>query len=200
MSEDQSAGGATQDSGGIDSKKDTVSYDTYRKVVSEAKRAKEEAAILKAEIEAKSNAEMAEQGKYKEMVDKLQKDLKAKDDEIKKKESFFVQNNLKSTVQRYAKELGAIDGALDEVYEVAKSKGLLNSVELKEDYSVNDLQVKEALGELSKKSPWFFQKQVAAPKDVTMGGNSGGVSSVTTVKDLSKLSMAQLKELGERLK
>lgn len=199
MSEDQSAGGASQDSGGIDSKKDTVAYDTYKKAVSEAKRAKEEAAALKAEIEAKSQAEMAEQGKYKEMVDKLQKDLKAKDDEIKKKESFFVQNNLKSTVQRYAKELGAIDGALDEVYEVARSKGLLNSVELKEDYSVNDVQVKEALGELSKKSPWFFQKKVASPKDVVMGGDAGG-SSTVTVKDLSKLSMDQLKELGARIK
>jgi hypothetical protein len=197
MSEDQSASGATQDSGGIDSKKDTVAYETYKKAVSEAKKAKEQLSILQAENEAKSQAEMTEQGKYKEMVDKLQKDLKDKSDEIKRKESFFVQNNLKSTVHRYAKELGAIDGALDEVYEVAKSKGLLSSVELKEDYSVNDQQVKEALGELSKKSPWFFTKQVAAPKDVSMGGSSGGVSSI---KDLTKLSYDDLVKLGKAAK
>ena len=199
MSEDQSGGAAPKEAGGDDSgKNDSVAYDTYRKAVTEAKRAKEQLAALQAEKEVATQSALAEQGKFKEMAEKLQKDLKAKEDESKKKDAFFIQANLRSTVSRYAKEFGAVsDDAVKQIYTVAQSEGLLNSVEVKEDYSVNDDHVKTALSELQKKSPWFFQKQAAAPRDVNMGGNSSGVSSL---KDLSKLSYDDLLKLGKAAK
>ncbi len=198
MAEDQGGGAAPKDVGDISSdSKDSVAYETYRKTVSEAKRLKEQLAEIKAQKDADDQAKLAEQGKYKEMVEKLQTDLKTKDADFKKKEAFFVQSNLKSTVSRYAKELGAIGEATEEIYEVAKSKGLLSSLEIKEDYSVNGDQIKEALSELQKKSPWFFQKSVAAPRDITVGGNASGGSST---KKLTELSFEQLAELGKNAK
>jgi hypothetical protein len=184
MSEDQSSSGAPIAASGDDSSKDTVAYETYRKAVSEAKKAKEEAALLRGEKEAQHQSALAEQGKWKEMAEQLQKDLKGKDEDLKKRESIFVQQNLKQTVHRFAKELGAIDQAVEEVFEIAKAKGLFNSIEVKDDYSVNTDQVKEALGELSKKSPWFFQKQVSGTKDVTIG-NKPNVAS-TDFKSMPK--------------
>lgn len=173
--------------------KDSVSYETYKRVVSEAKKAKEMAAQLKAEREADEQARMAEQSKWKELAEKLQKDLKQKEDEIKRKDAFVIQNNLKQTIGRYAKEMGANDDAVDEIFVVAKSKELLKDIEVGSDYSVNADQVKSALAEMQKKSPWFFSKQVAAPKDINPGSKPSGLNS----KDLEKLSIDELIELGK---
>lgn len=199
MSEDQSAGGASQDSGGIDSKKDTVAYDTYKKAVSEAKRAKEEAAALKAEIETREKGALAEQNKFKELWEKSQKDLQAKDTEIKNMKSSVFQNNLKNVVKSVAKDLGAIEPALDDIYTIVRNSDLLKGMEVTEDFSLDAGQLKQKLAEFAKSRDHLFVKKAAAPKDIVMGGDAGG-SSTVTVKDLSKLSMDQLKELGARIK
>lgn len=197
MSEDQGTGGApSEGSADTSDKKDTVAYDTYKKAVSEAKKAKEQVAVMLAAEESRKQQELSDQGKYKEMVDKLQKDLKAKDDETKRKDAYFVQSNLRSAISKYAKEFGATEQSADDVFEVAKSKGLLGSIEVKEDYSINEDQVKSALSELQKKSPWFFQKSAQAPKDVSMGAGSGGV----TQKDLTKMTYDELIALGKNAK
>ena len=196
MIEDQGTSGAPIEASGDESKKDTVAYETYKKAVSEAKKAKEQVSIMMAEQEARKQQELSDQGKYKEMVEKLQKDLKAKDDETKRKDAYFIQTNLKSSISKYAKEFGASEQASEDVFEVAKSKGLLSSIEVKDDYSVNEDQVKSALSELQKKSPWFFQKSAQAPKDISMGAGAGGPTQV----DLSKLSYDELLRLGKTLK
>lgn len=165
MAEDQGGGAAPKDVGDISSdSKDSVAYETYRKTVSEAKRLKEQLAEIKAQKDADDQAKLAEQGKYKEMVEKLQTDLKTKDADFKKKEAFFVQSNLKSTVSRYAKELGAIGEATEEIYEVAKSKGLLSSLEIKEDYSVNGDQIKEALANYRRRARGSSKSQSQRPE------------------------------------
>lgn len=188
MSTDQSGGAAPKDDSVINSdSKDSVAYETYRKTVSEAKRLKEQLAEIKAQKDADDQAKLAEQGKYKEMVETLQKDLKLKDGEFKKKEAYFVQSNLKSAVKAYAKELGAIDQATEEIYEVAKAKGLLSALEIKDDYSIDGEQVKSALSELSKKSPWFFKKEASGIKDVNIGGKQ-----TAPEVDVKKMNKEQL--------
>lgn len=194
MSENQSSSGAPETASGDSANKDTVSYDSYRKLLSEAKKAKEELAVLKAEKDTQYQSQLAEQGKFKEIAEKLQKELKQKDDEVKKKEMFFAHQNLKQSVFRYAKELGAIDEtAAKQIFTVAKSEGLLDTVEVKDDYSVNDDQIKNALVDLQKKSPWFFQKKADPPKDVVMGSSSSG----SLPKDLTKLDYDKLIELAK---
>lgn len=188
MSTDQGGGAAPKDDSVVNSDgKDSVAYETYRKTVSEAKRLKEQLAEIKAQKDADDQAKLAEQGKYKEMVETLQKDLKLKDGEFKKKEAYFVQSNLKSAVKAYAKELGAIDQATEEIYEVAKAKGLLSALEIKDDYSVDGEQVKSALSELSKKSPWFFKKEASGIKDVNIGNKP-----MNTEVDVKKMNKEQL--------
>jgi hypothetical protein len=183
MSEESSAGGAPIEASG-DHSQDTVKYETYKKAVGEAKKAKEMLSQLQAEKESQAAQTLAEQNKWKELYEKTQKDLLSTKEDLKKKDAFFIQNNLKSTVARYAKDLGAIDQAVDEIYEVAKSKGLLNSIEVKEDYSVNADHVKNSLGELAKSSPWFFQKTAKNINDVVVGPK--GVKTESDYKTMPK--------------
>lgn len=51
--------------------KDVVQYDSYKKVLSEAKNAKERARQLEAELEAKNTAELEKQGKHQEIIENL---------------------------------------------------------------------------------------------------------------------------------
>ena len=108
MENEQGSGGATnqQASGEDQGKKDSVSYDTYRKTVSEVKRLKDELGKILSEKEEMNQQALAEQGKWKEVAEKLKSELKLKEDETKRKEAFFVQQNLKQTIGRFAKDMG----------------------------------------------------------------------------------------------
>lgn len=193
MSEDNQGGNATpNESPNGDQGKQSVSYDTYRKVLGTLKKKEEMLSALEAKAMELENAQLAEQGKYKEMFEKLKAEQKQKEDDFKKKESLFVKHNLKNTVARYAKELGAIDGSVDDIYKVTD----WSEIEFKEDYSVNEDQVKQKVSELTSQRPWYFKKQVSAPKDVVLGGN--GSSGSTT--DLSKLSYDELLKLAKSAK
>ena len=50
---------------------DVVKYESYKKVLGEAKNAKERARQLEAELEAKKNAELEAQGNYQEIIDNV---------------------------------------------------------------------------------------------------------------------------------
>lgn len=194
MAEDQGAGGATTDTGGAghSTTKDTVSYETYRKAIGEVKKLKEVLDSVARKQEEEQNALLIEQNKFKELAEAKIRE----NDELKKKyhetQKNFVQQNLKQVVARHAKELGAIDGALDQIYAV----GDWSSVELGEDLSVNGDKVKELVGEMSKKNPWFFKKTPSGIRDVSIGTNGFSASQV----DLSKLSTEELIKLGKTLK
>ena len=61
--------------------KDVVQYESYKKVLSEAKNAKERARQLEAELETKKNAELEAQGNYQEIIE----NLKAKTTDLESK-------------------------------------------------------------------------------------------------------------------
>lgn len=196
MSDDKGTSGASTDTASGQSGNDTVSYQTYKKAIGEVKKLKEALDSVMSEREQSQQAALAEQGKYKEIAEKFQKELKDKEELLKKKDSMFVQQNLKQSVARLAKDFGAKEEAIDEIFAVGSAKEYWKSIEVKDDYTVNLDQVKQALGEMSQKSPWFFVKQAQAPKDVVLGNNSGAITS----DDLKKLSMDDLKKLAKNAK
>lgn len=191
--ENQGTNGApNENANGTQGQKDSVSYETYKKVLGTLKKKEEMLSALQAKANEIENNQLTEQQKYKELFEKVNQEKKQKEDEFKKKESLFVKHNLKNTVVRYAKELGAIDQAVEDIYKVED----WSDVEFKEDYSVNEDQVKAKVSELTSKRPWYFKKQVSAPKDVVLGGN--GASS--TPSDLSKLSYDELLKIAKSAK
>lgn len=193
MSEDnQGTNGAPNENANGNQGKESVSYDTYRKVLGTLKKKEEMLSAIEAKAREQEEMMLAEQGKYKEVSEKLKAELKQREDDFKKKESLFVRHNLKNTVARYAKDAGAIDQAIEDIYKVED----WSDVEFKDDYSVNEDQVKAKVNELTSKRPWYFQKKVSAPKDVVLGGN--GASS--TPSDLSKLSYDDLLKIAKNAK
>jgi hypothetical protein len=193
MAEDLSTSGAPNEAAGGNhgTTKDVVSYDTYRKAIGEVKKLKEVLDTVAREKEEQQNSAMIEQNRFKELAEAKIKE----NEELKRKfqhtQKSFVEQNLKQVVARYAKDMGAIEGAVDQIYSV----GDWSSVDLGEDFSVNADKVKELVGELSKKSPWFFKKTPAGIKDVSMGSN--GIN--TSGADLSKLTTEELIKLGKTL-
>lgn len=192
MSEsDTSTSGAPTELPGGNQGKDTVAYDTYKKAISELKKAKEMNSAFESKFREAEEARLTEEGKFKEMYQSLKEEASKKEQEFKAKESRLVKNTLKNTVARYAKELGAIDEAVDQIYSV----GDWASVEFKDDdYSVNQDQVKKLVGEMAQKSPWFFKKSASAPRDVVLGK---GMSTGET--DMSKMSTDKLIEEYKKL-
>lgn len=194
MSDDKGTSGASTDTASGQSGNDTVSYQTYKKAIGEVKKLKEALDSVMSEREQSQQAALAEQGKYKEIAEKFQKELKDKEELLKKKDSMFVQQNLKQSVARLAKDFGAKEEAIDEIFAVGSAKEYWKSIEVKDDYTVNLDQVKSALGEMSQKSPWFFVKQAQAPKDVVFGG-----PQITTEVDVKKMSKDQLIDQYKKL-
>lgn len=197
MSEDlKGSSGAPIDttSGGSGNGKDVVAYDTYKKAIGEVKKLKEALDSVMSERQQAEQAALAEQGKYKEIADKYEKELKQTQDLLRKKDSMFVEQNLKQSVARIAKELGAKDEAVDEIFTVGRAKEYFKSIEVKDDYSVNTDHVKAAMSELAQKSPWFFQNKAQAPKDVVIGG-----TKVTTDTDIKNMPKEKLLEAYKNL-
>jgi predicted nuclease with TOPRIM domain len=195
MSDDnKGASGTSTDAAGGQSGNDTVSYQTYKKAVGEVKKLKEQLDSIMTEKQQHEQEILAEQGKYKEIAEKFQKDLKEKEELLRKKDSLFVQQNLRQSVARVAKELGAKEEAIDEIFEVGRVKEYWKAIEVKDDYSINLDQVKSAVSEMTQKSPWFFVKQANAPKDVVIGG-----TQVTTEVDMKKMSKDQLLDMYRKV-
>lgn len=193
MSEDnQGANGAPNENANGNQGKESVSYETYRKVLGTLKKKEEMLSAIEAKSREQEELMLAEQGKYKEISEQLKAELKKKEDDFKKKESFFVKSNLKNTVAKYARELGAIDQALDDIYKVED----WSDVEFKDDYSVNEEQILNKVKDLTSKKPFYFKKQVSAPKDVVLGGNGAASGS----QDLSKLSYDELLKIAKSAK
>lgn len=190
--ENQSTNGASNESADGNQGKGQVSYETYQKVLGSLKKKEAMLDALEAKAKELEANQLAEQGKFKEIAEQLKVELKKKEDDFKKKESFFVKTNLKNTVAKFAKELGAIDQAVEDIFKVED----WSDVEFKEDYSVNEDQILTKVKELTSKKPFYFKKQVSAPKDVVLGGNGAAVGS----SDLSKLSYDDLLKIAKSAK
>lgn len=190
--ENQGSNGSSNENANGNQGKGQVAYETYQKVLGSLKKKEQMLDALEAKAKELEANQLAEQGKYKEISEQLKAELKKKDDEFKKKESFFVKTNLKNTVAKYAKELGAIDQALDDIYKVED----WSDVEFKEDYTVNEEQILTKVKDLTSKKPFYFKKQVNAPKDVVLGGNGAASGS----SDLSKLSYDELLKIAKSAK
>lgn len=192
--EDQGSSGASGSSTSGDSSKpsDTVAYETYKKVLAEAKKYKAANDEITRVLEERENAVLTEQNKYKELAAKQKEQLQKMENELKEANKRFAGKSLKEKVSRYAKDFGAIDEAVDQIYSV----GDWANVEIKDDYSVNEDQVKSLVAEMAKKNPWFFKKSAAAPKDVVLGSGAGNGADLS---DLTKLSVDELIKLGKSL-
>ncbi|HNC40323.1 MAG TPA: hypothetical protein PK522_00915 [Nitrosomonas sp.] len=185
-----SVGDATNETSGQPSNKDSVAYDTYRKVLGEAKSLKAKLAEYETKEAEREQSILAEQGKLKEALDlsiKKQKELEAN---LSAKDKAFAKKVFTKEVESVALQLGARKEALEDIVKV----GDWSSVEIDEDFTINQEQLKASLANLAKSKPFYFVGNPKAPSDVSTAAN--GAPKGKALNELTKEDiLAQLKNL-----
>jgi hypothetical protein len=169
---------------------DTVKYETYRKVLSEAKSTKAKLAEYEARESEREQTLLAEQGKYKEALDnsvKKQNEFKAA---LEAKDKAFAKKVFTKEIEAVALSFGARKEALEDIVKV----GDWSSVEIDENFSINQEQLKASISNLSKSKPFYFISNAAAPRDVNT--SPSGAPSGKSANDMSVDEIkAQLRNL-----
>lgn len=189
MSADQNPSGNPAVASG-EGGKDSVSYDSFQKVLAEKKAEQEKRRQLEAQLAEKEQAALAEQGKWKELAEKAQADLKVEREKTTKVVKTFGQELFTKEAKQVALQLGVNQSALDDLIKVGDWSG----IEIGEDLKLDQDKIKESILKLQKDKPYFFTKSASAPRDVNL--SSGGVSGKSVDQMSREEIAAALKALG----
>lgn len=154
------------------------------KLLSEKKKLASEHAELKARLDAIEQEKMEAQGKLKELNDNLKKQLSEKDNQVKGLVKEFGSKTLKNSFMQEAAKAGCVDP--DALYRLVD----LSSVDISEDFSFDQDQLKSVISETQKARSYLFQKAAAPVKDATPNNKQ-----TTPVTDVAKMDFKQLQEL-----
>ena len=188
MSEVNPSGSQDQASGDDQGTKQTVSHETYAKVLSEKKafqaKLKEQEEILSKIAQEKLEAE----GKFKESAEhnkKLAEQYKTQNLELVKN---ITNKTIKSQFKSAAEKLGCVDA------EIAMKACSFDDLEVTEDFEFDNQKLVGKIQELTKSKPYLFKKDFKMVQDITPSN-----SSIPT-KSLTDLSEQELKNLLKNAK
>jgi len=175
-----------------DEKKDLVAYETYRRAIGEVKQLKAKLAEIEAEREREQQSKLAEQGKYKEQAESLLKKLSEKDEQIKSIVSSFGKRVFETEAKSIALGLGARPEAIDDILKV----GNWDDIEIDNNFNINKDQLRMKIDDLLKSKPWFSVSNTKAPQSIIPTNRVTDNSA----RDLSKLSLEEIRELAKQIK
>lgn len=170
---------------------DTVKYETYRKAVGEVKSAKAKIAEYEARESEREQTVLAEQGKYKEALESERKKSLEFKAALDAKDKAFAKKVFTKEIEAVALTFGARKEALEDIVKVGDWSG----VEIDENFSINQEQLKAQISNLSKSKPFYFVSNAAAPRDVNTS-SSGAPSS----KSVNEMSVDEIKAQLRNLK
>lgn len=173
-------------------KKDYVAYDTYRRAISEVKSLKSKLNELLAQREAEEQARLAEQGKWKEKAELLEKSLREKDERLNQVVNTFAKRIFEESAKQIATQVGVRKEAISDVLRVAD----FSDVEVKEDFSIDHEQLKSKFEALAKEKPWFFENKKPSIPTATPFVTDANFQQ----KKLEDLSWDELKALAKQIK
>jgi hypothetical protein len=141
------------------SAKDQVSYETYKKVLAEAKKAKAAKAEYEAELQKLKQVELEQKGQDKQLIESLRKQLADKDMSERKMKEHYAFNSFKNSVAA----LGAKHGCVDN--EILLKSVDINSIEMNDDFTFNEADLEREIAQLASKKSYLFQKKVPKVAD-----------------------------------
>lgn len=180
---DQKPSGQNVEAGGEDKSKDTVSFDSYSKLLGEKKKLQADHAEMKAKFDEIEQAKLEADGKIKEALDnqkKLTEQFKQKNLEIVKSVS---NKAVRSQFLREAEKLGCIDSDL------AMTACSFDDLEITDDFEFDSQKLVSKIQELTKTKPHLFKKDVKLPADLNPS------NQVAATKQLSQMNQQELKNL-----
>ena len=179
----------TSQASGETSNKDSVAYETYRKAIGEVKSVKAKLSEYEAREAEREQQLLAEQGKYKEALESEAKKRKEAEAALEAKDKAFAKKVFTNEVEALALQFGARKDALEDIVKV----GDWSSVEIDENFSINQEQLKASISNLAKSKPFYFTSNAPAPRDVATSG--AGAPAGKGLNELSKDEiLARLRE------
>lgn len=188
MEDNKQASGEQTGSSG-EGQKQTVAYETYQKVLNEAKKAKELAAENARRLEELNEAKMAEQGKLGELVETYKKKLTETEQTYAEKHKKYVQKRVTDSLSSLAKEHGCVDP--EAFLRIADFSG----VSVDDEYNIDAKTALTIIEAEKNKRQYLFKKDVGLVKDLPISGGTAGLGA----KPLDQLSKAEIEEQLRKL-
>ena len=170
---------------GNESRRDSVAYDTYKKVLSEKKKFQDEYNKTKSKLDSVSEKVMATEGRKDELLESYKKQALDNDAKLKKAVGTFAFKSLVGAVEREALKLGCSN--IDDLIKLSAND--LGEIEVDDDFNVNADQVKELVDRQRRARPFLFTKNV---KDAKVGV---GIVPQNVQPDWTKLSISEQAKL-----
>ncbi len=160
----------------------TVSYETYTKVLGEKKRRDEELAQLNSSLEAYRQKELEASGKTNELIDALKGKAKELESKLVDTDKKYKTRVLTGQIKAEAAKYGCI--APDDLLRVGDFSG----VTVDENFDVNTQELGVMLEKIKQDKPYLFKTNVTGVRDLPP--SSSGVNTKT--KTLNEMSREEL--------
>jgi len=171
--------------------KDSVAYDTYRKVLSEKKKVQEQLAELAKERDAANQNKLQAEGKKDEVIEALRKQMAEKDKTLETKTNAYAWNVVSAQIKSELAREGCVnpDKALRLI-----DKEELAGIEVSDDYLVNIEDLKRVVDKVRTENAdiRLFNKS-ASVKDLNPKAGVNPVGNEPANKT-EKMSAAELRE------
>lgn len=172
-----------------------------QELAAENKRRKESERALKAQLDdiskklqEKETKEVEEQGKWKDAYEKIKAELESTKTQAKQKESTFAFKTVSGQFAAEAAKAGCLNPTA--LTKLATAEGLLNDLEISDEFEVSQESLKAAIEKAQKEHHYLFGKTTPAVRDGVPGGKTKSALAST---DLTKMSVDELKALAKRL-
>jgi hypothetical protein len=176
--------------------KDSVSYDTYRKTLSEVKKLKEQLRgmdDLATRLKDMEQDKMSAEGKKDEVITTLKAELEKTKKSEKSVFQRFAYKSLGDQVRVEATKQGCVDP------EALMRLADLNDVEIdSETFEADQEKLAQIVSEIKASKPYMFSK--GGPKINSSLPNGSGGPQTSKPKDISKMSIGEIREKLDSLR
>lgn len=160
VSESTESSGSDQQEQEQKQQENKVAYETYRKTLDEAKKAKSKADEMARKLKEYEEKEMAAQGKSQELIESLRNQVKEKDEKLQAVVGNFAYKAVESQLKAEAIKQGCLD--VDLLLKAGASEFSKIEVDAENGFSANQDDVKRFFETTMSKHPMLFKK--SAPK------------------------------------
>jgi hypothetical protein len=167
-------------------KKDTVAYDSYRKVVGKSKKVMAENEDLRNRLQEFEQQKMADEGRKDELIKTLRNELDSTKNNYEKEKQTYAWNVFSGHVKTAAAKRNCLDP--DKLLRLLDKEDL-GAVEVNDDYSVNTEDLDRLLDKAMKENEFLFQKPAVKVNDVTP--NNEKPSATSEISGMTKEQMLQ---------
>jgi hypothetical protein len=171
--------------------KDSVSHESFLKVVGEKKKVQERASSMEAELQTLREEKLKREGKTTELLTAKEQRIQELESRISKSEKAYAWKTLTGEIKREASKAGCTNP--DKLIRLMDDEDL-SSINVGEDFSIDGDSLKRVIEKNKKDNSFLFS---SSSKKI-VNGNPGTGEIVANETDLSKLSLDEIKALHKK--